>query len=260
MFGPSPVGETVQILLNDAPLENQDYSSVGAQTWGGACVLAELIVEDPASFGMPEHSDKTTFRVLELGAGTGLVGLTVYKLLSAREVQTSLVLTDYYPSVLENLQRNAQANLLPNIPIDVARLDWETFPTMDAISIEGQLKGTFDLIVGADIVYEEDHAVWIKACLERLLRRPSTASLGAVFHLVIPLRATHTMESSTIEKVFALRHEDFPKFPDMVLGILHHEQIICDAHATACDSRFPDRADEVVYAHYKIGWVKSGHE
>lgn len=57
----------VQVQLTDIPLENQDFQSVGAQTWGGACVLAEAIVEAPQKFDFnPALAD---LRILELGAG-----------------------------------------------------------------------------------------------------------------------------------------------------------------------------------------------
>lgn len=43
---------TITIELTDMALDNQDYASVGAQTWGAACVMAEMIVEDPVAFGL----------------------------------------------------------------------------------------------------------------------------------------------------------------------------------------------------------------
>ena len=43
---------TITVELTDVPLDNQDYGSVGAQTWGGACIMAEMIVENPLAFGL----------------------------------------------------------------------------------------------------------------------------------------------------------------------------------------------------------------
>jgi len=43
---------TITVELTDVPLDNHDYGSVGAQTWGGACILAEMIVENPLAFGL----------------------------------------------------------------------------------------------------------------------------------------------------------------------------------------------------------------
>ena len=89
---------TLSLSLTDVPLENGDYSSVGAQTWGAAVVLTRLMLEDPgpSAFGLTSSSvceflanlprtDNYThtpggtseirnrFRIIELGAGTGLV-------------------------------------------------------------------------------------------------------------------------------------------------------------------------------------------
>ena len=43
---------SITVELTDGPLDNQDYGSVGAQTWGGACIMAEMIVENPLAFGL----------------------------------------------------------------------------------------------------------------------------------------------------------------------------------------------------------------
>ena len=41
----SALARKIHVDLTDIPLDNHDYESVGAQTWGGACVLAEMIAE-----------------------------------------------------------------------------------------------------------------------------------------------------------------------------------------------------------------------
>jgi predicted nicotinamide N-methyase len=133
----------VRVQLTDVALQNDDFGSVGAQTWGSACVLAEMIAETPWRFGLcdragvvdgrPEPSLATPtriIRVLELGAGTGLVSLTVGKILqdwyrhrhrqleaacgrSPRRVQvaeTRIVASDFHPIALENLKMNIEKN------------------------------------------------------------------------------------------------------------------------------------------------------
>ncbi|SJL11917.1 uncharacterized protein ARMOST_15331 [Armillaria ostoyae] len=212
----------IQVRLTDVPLENQDFGSVGAQTWGGACVLAEAIVEDPAAFGLKESGK----RVLELGAGTGLVSITIGKLL---EGNVTIVATDFYPSVLDNLKTNIEDNFVQpaSVAISSTFLDWA-----DSDNHDDSLDIPFDVVLGADIVYDPQHAVWIKACLKKFLRK------GAIFHLVIPLRPTFTTESITVESVFR----------DGDLVVLSKETIVCDAENGI--------SDEVVeYAYYKIGWA-----
>lgn len=236
-FGPSPLKEEIRVTLSDAPMENGDYGTLGAQTWGGACVMADMIVEDPAQFGIPERSGSDKLRVLELGAGTGLVGLAIAHLLRLRSVDSEVVLSDFHPTILKNLQANVEANFSESssglVHIRAVPLDWSKFTTEDA---QRTALGSFDIIVGADIIYEEQHAIWIKSCLETLLL-PSAA-----FHLVIPLRRTHAFESGTIPLVFK---ESSEAESEKRLVILHQSRFTCDTE---------DGLDEVEYVMYKIGW------
>jgi len=187
---------------------------------------------------------------LELGAGTGLVGLTLAKLLESTGIEAEIIATDFYPSVLANLQSNIAANPVhPSSLISMSShfLDWSTFPTLDAPP--PPFNSTFDVILGADIVYEASHALWIKSCLRTLLRRPTTLSAlpPAIFHLVIPLRPTYAMESRTIEEVFPLVPVPCPNSGHLELVILEKEVIVCEAG----EGR---REKEVEYGFYKIGW------
>jgi len=244
----------ITVTLTDAPLENQNFESVGAQTWGGACVLAEVIVEQPTMFGLaPEISKRKKMRLLELGAGTGLVSLTLSKLLERTGIEAEIVATDFYPAVLTNLQSNITANRIRSAsPVSLTNhfLDWSTFATLETPL--PPFDNTFDVIFGADIIYETSHARWIKSCLQMLLRRPEAwwAFPPAIFHLIIPLRPTHTMESQTVEEVFPL--VPTPTMPrsnktDLDLVILEKEVIVCEAG----EGR---REMEVEYGYYKIGW------
>ncbi|KAH6896210.1 hypothetical protein BKA70DRAFT_1116530, partial [Coprinopsis sp. MPI-PUGE-AT-0042] len=211
-----------------------------------------------------------------------------------------IIATDYYSSVLENLAVNLKSNGFGSAPKETnavvstsnhplsnvlkvslksCSLDWSTFsspadyapasscssplPPLPTSSNDFPLDQMFDMAFGADIVYKEQHAVWIKGCLKKLLRRPlgATTSIGGderedkdpntYFHLIIPLCSTHTFESGTIETVFravpqatggALK-EDGDSEMDLV--ILEKETIICGV----------EEGDVIVYAYYKIGWA-----
>ncbi|KAH8111920.1 hypothetical protein DFH11DRAFT_1789515 [Phellopilus nigrolimitatus] len=248
----------VAVRLADAPLENGDYASVGAQTWGGACVLADMLVGAPALFGIPEvparaaeeEGEGRRFRVLELGAGTGLVGLAAARLLALRGMRAAVHLTDVHPSVLANLRANVAANFPPSAPpstveVSVGHLDWEVCAGAGAGSdSEAGGLGAFDLALGADIVYEAAHAAWLHASLVRLL------APHALFHLVVPLRRTHCAESGTVERVFGAGSgsEEAGRARRRRLGIVHQERFVCDADGRA-------GADEVEYAYFRIGWL-----
>jgi predicted nicotinamide N-methyase len=241
----------INVELVDVPLDNHDYRSVGAQTWGGACIMAEMIVDHPRQFGFHQHhAECSTFRCLELGAGTGLVSITVTKMIQKsmkKNTKLEVVATDYYPSVLTNLERNVYLNF-PESPSASVRiltraLDWSTFSSQT--NHDPVFESPFDLILGADIIYESQHALWIKSCLTKLLRKPSSTSpsdISPTFHLVIPLRATHIVESNTIEQVFPLNNHISTE-----LVINHKEIIICDAESGR-------EGEDVEYVYYKIGW------
>ncbi|KAI6046981.1 putative methyltransferase-domain-containing protein [Pisolithus marmoratus] len=265
-LGSDEIGR-IDVCVTDIPIENQDYGSVGAQTWGGACVLAEMIVDHPEQFGLGGKdytSGKRPLRVLELGAGTGLVGLTAAKVLLAssawRNRGATVVATDFYPSVLENLKANIDKNFPGDlsdgtITITSHFLDWSRLPAMS--SLPKLLSEPFDIVFGADIVYEAEHATWIKKCLEQLLRRPSTSAVcpsdsnsRATFHLVIPLRPTHVLEASSIETAFRWMG-DIPRKGDPELVIHSKETILCEAYGSGDVKR---SGDIVEYLYYRVGW------
>ncbi|KAF7979701.1 hypothetical protein HWV62_41036 [Athelia sp. TMB] len=253
---PSPASPSaISVTLQDVPLDN-DLSSVGAQTWGGACVLSELIAEDPDAF-MP--SKTPGLRILELGAGTGLVSIAIAKILNLDTRRNiKLTATDFYPAVLANLRHNIAAN---DVSVETRFLDWESFmPNNKADRDEDWREERFDVIVGADLVYEPMHARWLHACVRALLR----ADERAVFHLIVPHRETHTLESRSVEGCFPrispLPAQPMAPYPgesaapspltspppvDIELGVLDVQEIICEAG---------EGNEEVAYGLYRIGW------
>lgn len=248
----------ISITITDLPLNDNDLGSVGVQTWGSACVLSEMLVQEPGAFGLSSdqlHNRKqSVLRVLELGAGTGLVTLTTAKLLQKIALDTTcriqIVATDYYPFVLENLSANVRTNIHTDenstVTVLTHSLDWSRFGPGDTKF--HPFDYPFDLVFGADVIYEPEHAKWIHSCLTYLLRKPSDLSRSdyhkssALFHLVSPLRATHSSESNYIENVFS-RSEDDADEP--LLHILTRENFTCHT----------EMGEEVEYAYYKIGWT-----
>ncbi|KAH9046827.1 putative methyltransferase-domain-containing protein [Lactarius hengduanensis] len=239
----------VRVQLTDVALRNDDFGSVGAQTWGSACVLAEMIVEEPARFGLgggPPDAAAAMVRVLELGAGTGLVSLTIGKILD-RCGRAEIVASDFHPLALENLRLNIENNNPCSdscgLPLVSAHfLDWQEAAD-PANALEAPFDVQFDEVFGADVIYEVEHAAWISACLKRLVR------LTGRFHLVIPIREGFARESTAIERLFP-RVEDMHRV-EPTLCITQKESIICEAEP---DGAAGSRGD-VEYAHYTIQWT-----
>ena len=241
----SSEGTTIHVELNDAPLLSDDHTSVGLQSWGSSIRLAERICMDPGTFSLSRGQ-----RILELGAGTGLLSIAAAKLLAlpdpssgSTSARFTVVATDYHPHVLDNLHDNVSTNFPParsahsvvDSVVEVLPLDWQS-PIL-----EGPLADKFDCILAADVVYHPDHARWIKACVADLL------AAHGVFWLIIPLRPTgrHEGMSDTIDAIFPLGSSG--KDDGNHLAILSVEEMGKQDGV--------GRADEGGYKLYKIGWA-----
>lgn len=236
------------VELNDAPLLSQDHSSVGLQSWASAIFLSKMICQDPLRFGITTDE---SLRILELGAGTGLVSIAVAKLLNnmGSAQATEIVATDYHPDVLSNLRRNVDTNLSPDklsdhMALCVDKYDWQ-YP-----STEPPFHDSFDVIIGADVIYNENHATWLSNCVRSLLKRPSPSCLeGGVFWLMIAIRTTgrHEGLDSTV-------FDAFPQLGDRQRSNTDP----CLKTVNVWDMDRSDgigRADESAYRLYKVCWA-----
>ncbi len=116
-------------LAADLGISSAQWSLFGV-VWDSSQVLAHLI----------DAKDTTGLRILEVGCGIGLSSL----LLNAR--REDITATDYHPEAGEFLISNAALNDDEAIPF--LRTGWENKDTG---------LGHFDLIIGSDILYEEEH-------------------------------------------------------------------------------------------------------
>lgn len=94
--------DILTVKLRDGALV---HDSLGTHTWGTAPLLSQLLLplEDGAGRDL---------KVLELGAGTGLVGLAIaqWSHLHRSNSKTQVICTDHHPTVLENLAHNIALN------------------------------------------------------------------------------------------------------------------------------------------------------
>ncbi|KAI9067917.1 hypothetical protein FKP32DRAFT_1562755 [Trametes sanguinea] len=257
---------SVEIQLTDIPISvDGNAATVGAHTWGSACLLAEMVVESPERFGLTKDLMNQGLRILELGAGTGLVSLATAKLLSSRVGASQpvpiVVPTDYHPEVLNNLAYNIKANFpegaAHHVSLTAHPLDWSLF-SEDALTKASALAAPFDVrfdvIFGADIIYEPAHAGWIRDTVAALLRQSPCPggrmdSTSPRFHLLIPLRPTHVSESRTVE-------EAFPRASALQAGSRDAPELcILDLESILCEAEDRRSGGEVEYVHYTIGWA-----
>ena len=106
--------------------------------WPASLALAERMASYPVAGK----------RILEAGCGLALPSLVLKKR------GADITATDHHPQVEEFLLFNAITNGIPAVPFRLG--SWN----------DVQL-GAFDLIIGADILYEPDHAAQLAAFLER---------------------------------------------------------------------------------------------
>ena len=114
-------------VQTEADLANFPY---GLLLWPAAVALCEYITDYPDLI--------KNKRVLEIGAGIGLVGLAAQRLGPAHLTQT-----DYHEGVLGLAQHNARQNKVTGIFL--VKGDWRNWPA--------DLTG-FDLVLGSDVLYE----------------------------------------------------------------------------------------------------------
>lgn len=122
--------------------------------------------------------------MLELGAGTGLVGITVAALF-----EVDLSLTDL-PAIIPNLQSNVDSYLSNATSgaedyINVSKLDWSALPHP---KVGSGLR--FNCVIAADPLYSPQHPAWLVAAIERFLWRDETARVV----IELPLREAYMSE------------------------------------------------------------------
>merc|ERR1711971_805429 len=137
------------ILIHEAsPYRDSCHLVWGSILWDSGLALAKFFVwcEENEVVGVPPLRSKS---VLELGAGTGVVGLTLGKL------GASVTVTDNEPEGLELLRVNADANSLGSA-LDIRELSW-------AIPSTYLRSRTFDIVVAADVLYSRRDGMFMRA-------------------------------------------------------------------------------------------------
>jgi SAM-dependent methyltransferase len=236
---PMASGAVVNISLNDAPLSGVDHTDVGLQSWGASVILSNMLCTAPDHFFLDPKALPNAPKVLELGAGTGLVSLTLAKLFPELAIAgAEFTATDYHPAVLENCKANIATNFGPSgggrAPLNTMLLDWSRPPL--------HLHSTVDLLVASDVVYAAEHAALLRDCATHLLKP------DGVFWLMATVRQNGKFESipNTVEAAFdpeVCPRSDTGK----TFKILETQQVE--------KRRGIGRGDESGYNLYRLGWT-----
>ncbi|EXJ80671.1 hypothetical protein A1O3_06955 [Capronia epimyces CBS 606.96] len=172
--------QPIEIQIAEPALRAQGLS---LQTWTSSFVLASLLHRlDKVDFPLPPLSG--TIPVLELGAGTGLVGLTAAALWAVPVVLTDL------PPIVPGLAGNVQLNA-PVVKglVRCGSLDWAAPERLTLQNGETRSANTDKarVILAADTVYSEEHPELLsKAILRWLADGPSSRLV-----LTYPMRVAY---------------------------------------------------------------------
>lgn len=229
---------TVHLYDKLAGTKSSDPDDVGLQSWGASIFFSRLICKSPESFCLDQNLGSSP-RIVELGAGTGLVSLTMGALLpTTGHDGATLIATDYHSGVMDNLKDNVASNMADHhsVPIHTCVLDWSS-PVWDA-----PLDKRADMILATDVIYSPLHATWLRDCAASLL------APNGIFWLVVAVRQNGKFEgvSETVRRAFAADAQD-EGLNGNKLSIMSHERL-----------EKPDgigRGDESWYELLKIGWA-----
>lgn len=150
-FVPSSRPGAPGLLIRELPFSAHPQSGVGGTggvVWPGAVALVDFL-RGPRGL---ELLGASCCRVVEIGAGCGLAGLTAAALLE--DEASSVLLTDCSAPVLENLRHIVEANASVLRPrVEVAHLAWEELLDGTAGALSEDYAGGVDLLLGSDVIW-----------------------------------------------------------------------------------------------------------
>lgn len=141
------------VRLRESPNVISAHGSTGHRTWEAALALSDYLITAGL---LVDTNGRKAKKLVELGAGTGLVGLIAAKLDPALEV----ILTDGDEKVVDNLRSNiALNNNSEQTKITAKVLLWNETPVVP---------GT-DVVLAADVTYDGSVIPHLVACLAQFV-------------------------------------------------------------------------------------------
>ncbi len=139
------VPRSAEELIDETEYADNERLPYWAELWPSGRVLAELLAK----------RDLGNMRVIELGCGVGLPSIVA----TARGA--SVLATDWYAEALVAARGNARFTLCADL--SVAHLDWLD-PSPAVLEL-----APFDLVIGADLLYEQRNGDALARLLPRLV-------------------------------------------------------------------------------------------
>lgn len=125
-------------ILPDEDVIGDEIDQTGLVVWPVSILLSRYLLND--SIQIIKQSD----RVLELGSGCGVIGLSL-----CQQHHCQVTCSDHFEATLSNLRHNIQVN---NQPIQVMNINWYDVNSWPCVS-------SFDVVVGCELVYSDSNEV-----------------------------------------------------------------------------------------------------
>jgi predicted nicotinamide N-methyase len=129
-------------LIDEAAFDEDEFLPYWAELWPSGVALARLVAQ----------RDVAGLRVLELGCGLGLPSL------AAAQGGADVLATDWAEDAIALLQDNAERN---GVTLRAELVRWDEPAPL-------RREAPFDLVLGADLLYESRNAAQLAALLPRL--------------------------------------------------------------------------------------------
>lgn len=175
------VADNLTVTLHEPSLTGDN---LGLKTWTSSLLMSKRLQ------AWRQHLPKSDVRVLELGAGTGLVGIS-----AACVWQASVTLTDL-PAIVPNLKNNLELN--ENLikqhggSVSAGPLDWS-----DASFVPISDAERYSCILAADPIYSSDHPAMLVQAISRWLARSTHARII----IELPLREHYVEERNSLRRL-----------------------------------------------------------
>lgn len=198
----------------------EDYgTTIGSHVYDSAIILLKALFIRRCQSACND-SDSMFDTVIELGAGCGFtgIGLAVSRL-ARRVVLTDLA--EQLPLLRDNVSLNALLINASDVEVNCAELNWNQEHALDAIKSENH--ASLDVILAADVFYDEDVARAFFKAINRLMT-PGKTEVYAAERIRRGIR-TATCASEVVYESITTRFRLFlAEFPSLGDIHLYHEE------------------------------------
>lgn len=169
-------------LISEADYVMDERLPYWADLWPSARILANTLIAETGS-------GRT---LLEMGCGLGLPST------AAVQAGFDVVATDYYDEALHVARSNVARNLARELKVRL--VNWREWPSD---------LGRFDVIIAADVLYEEEYARLVADCLALALKPDGVAIIADPGRIALPIfHARVTEVGLVIESTTRTKYEE----------------------------------------------------